>query len=83
MEDLEVPGPQSLIRQEAGQEVEGQVGPALMGVGAAGTKRCKVLHGHPRTFLGFPGGSDGKESACQCRRPEFDAWVGKIPWRRA
>ena len=19
----------------------------------------------------------------QCRRPEFDSWVGKIPWRRA
>ena len=24
----------------------------------------------------------GKESACQCRRPWFDLWVGKIPWRR-
>ena len=32
---------------------------------------------------GFPGGSDGKESACQCRRHGFDLWVGKIPWRRA
>ena len=31
---------------------------------------------------GFPGGSDGKESACQCRRPGFNSWVGKIPWRR-
>ena len=31
---------------------------------------------------GFPGGSDGKESACQCRRPGFDPWMGKIPWRR-
>ena len=27
--------------------------------------------------------SDGKESACQCRRPEFSSWVGKIPWKRA
>ena len=26
--------------------------------------------------------SDGKESTCQCRRPGFDPWVGKIPWRR-
>ena len=25
---------------------------------------------------------NGKESACQCRRPGFDPWVGKIPWRR-
>ena len=32
---------------------------------------------------GFPGGSDGKESIClQCGRPEFDPWVGKIPWIR-
>ena len=32
-------------------------------------------------FLGFPGSSAGKESL-QCRRPWFDFWVGKIPWRR-
>ena len=31
--------------------------------------------------MDFPGGSDGKESL-QCRRSEFDPWVGKIPWRR-
>ena len=30
--------------------------------------------------LGFPDSSVGKESAC--RRPWFDSWVGKIPWRR-
>ena len=24
----------------------------------------------------------GKKSACQCRRPGSDPWVGKIPWRR-
>jgi len=28
----------------------------------------------------FPGCSDGKD--LQCRRPGFDPWVGKIPWRR-
>jgi len=32
--------------------------------------------------MGFPGCSDSKESACQCRRPGFDPWVRKIPWRR-
>ena len=35
---------------------------------------------------GFPGGTSGKESACQCRRHKrsgFDSWVWKIPWRRA
>ena len=36
--------------------------------------------------MGFPGGTSGKEPACQCsshRRYGFDPWVGKIPWRRA
>ena len=35
---------------------------------------------------GFPGGTSGKEPACQCRRHKrsgFDPWVWKIPWRRA
>ena len=31
---------------------------------------------------GFPGGSDGKESACNVGDPGFTPWVGKIPWRR-
>ena len=35
-----------------------------------------------RWVLGFPGSSDGKESACQGRRWEFNPWVGKNPWRR-
>ena len=30
--------------------------------------------------MGFPAGSDGKES--ECRRPGFDPWVGKILWIR-
>ena len=30
-----------------------------------------------------PGGSYGKESACQGRRPGFDPWVRNIPWRWA
>ena len=37
-------------------------------------------------FMGFPGGTSGKEPNCQCRRFKrcgFDPWVGKIPWRRA
>ena len=31
---------------------------------------------------GFPGGTVSKELACQGRRPGFDPWVGKVPWRR-
>ena len=31
---------------------------------------------------GFPGGACD-EPTYQCRRPEFDPWVGKIPWRKA
>jgi len=37
-------------------------------------------------ILGFPGGSDGKESDCNAGDlgliPGFNLWVGKIPWRR-
>ena len=37
-------------------------------------------------MLGSPGGTSGKEPACQCRRCKncrFNPWVGQIPWRRA
>jgi len=36
--------------------------------------------------MGFPGGTSGKEPACQYRRHKrsgFDPWVWKIPWRSA
>ena len=33
--------------------------------------------------VGFPGGTSGKEPACQCRRCGLSPWVGKIPLRRA
>ena len=36
--------------------------------------------------MGFPGGANGKEPACQCRRhkrPGFIPGARKIPWRRA
>ena len=43
-------------------------------------------------FMGFPAGTVGKETACQCRghkkwkrqkRCRFDPCIGKIPWRKA
>ena len=39
----------------------------------------------PVPCQGCPGGTRGKEPACQCRRHKrhgFDPWIGKIPWRR-
>ena len=30
----------------------------------------------------FPGGSNGKGSACNAGKPRFSPWVRKIPWRR-
>ena len=37
------------------------------------------------SLVGFPGGTSGKESACQCKRCKrggFNPWFRKIPWRR-
>ena len=37
-------------------------------------------------FFDFPGGANGKEPICQCRKWKshgFDPWVRKIPWKRA
>ena len=31
---------------------------------------------------GLPRWFSGKESTCQCRRPRFNLWARKIPWRR-
>ena len=39
---------------------------------------CIYLH-----YMGFPGSSAGKESACNAGNPGFDSWLRKIPWRRA
>ena len=30
----------------------------------------------------FPVSSAGKEIRLYCRRPQFNSWVGKIPWRK-
>ena len=32
--------------------------------------------------MGFHGGSDGKESACNAGDPGFDPWAEKILWRK-
>ena len=37
------------------------------------------IYAHLYIYI-FPDSSVGKEFACE--RPQFDSWVGKIPWRR-
>ena len=32
--------------------------------------------------MGFPGSSAWSRIHLQCRRPWFNSWIGKIPWRR-
>ena len=65
---------------------ESHGGRSLVGYNPWGCKESDTterLHFHFQCYaLYFPGGSDDKESACQCRRPGFDPWVRKIPWRR-
>ena len=34
------------------------------------------------TSVKTAGDSEGKEFACNARRPRFDPWVRNIPWRR-
>ena len=45
-----------------------------------------ILKATSKEELGFPGGTSGKETTCQCRqcnRRRFSCWVGKISGRRA
>ena len=43
-------------------------------------QKTKIMASGP--FTSWQIGSDGKASTCKCRRPGFNSWVGKIPWRR-
>ena len=40
------------------------------------------IHGWFPVGLGLPWWLRGSNVCLQCRRPWFDPWVGKIPWRR-
>ena len=40
-----------------------------------------LTSGHPLSYLGIPGGSDGKVSVHNVQT-RFNPWVRKIPWRR-
>ena len=53
----------------------------LLGHSYASSRRGIKFRDAP-LWPGLPWWLSGKESACQCRRLEFNSWVGKIPWRR-
>ena len=42
---------------------------------------CKT-HTHTHTHTHTRMAQTIKETFLQCKRPEFDPWVGKIPWRK-
>ena len=46
--------------------------------GGGGEGPVPVIFAHSSWWLS---GKECYQSACQCRRPEFDPWVAKIPWR--
>ena len=53
------------------------------GCWAAPSSAPKLLTGDPAHPGVFPGGSDGKESACsEGDLGSCSPWVGKMPWRR-
>ena len=48
-------------------------------------KTSPLIFFDTESYLGFPGGTSGKDSACQCRRCKrrrFCPWVRKVPWSR-
>ena len=47
-----------------------------------GKWKTESLFNNPELIMwfGLPRWPSGKESACQCKRHEFDPWIGKIPW---
>ena len=69
-----------------GGELGGDRSRRLWGFGAEGGLAPKKVFTASLWLLDFPGSASGKDPACQgrrCKRPGFDPWAGKIPWRRA
>ena len=56
-----------------------------MGQAVPAARDTRLKREKDKTFfcseVGCADGSDGKDSICNARRPEFDPWVGKIPWK--
>ena len=75
----------SARRKQPSQEAQPGVSThdALVRNAASSAFLCNELDKEiTRLFLGFPGGLVGEESVCNARRPGFNPWVGKMPWRR-
>ena len=67
-------------KQQLELDMEQRTGPKL------GKEYFKAVYSHlykkfPQFFM-IHTGSDDKEPACKCRRPGFDPWVEKTPWRK-
>ena len=43
---------------------------------------CRYTHTHTHTHTHTRVAHSIKETCLQCRRPEFNPWVGKISWRK-
>ena len=83
-----------VIKRASGTRDSRETGPHHMAV----IRRCRGVHRERTVFLNlievllfmtfhcfcyvYPDSSLGKESACSARRPRFDSWVRKLPWRR-
>ena len=48
----------------------------------AANKLQKFLQWTIFLYTGLPRWLSGKETVCQCRKREFDPWVGATPWRK-
>ena len=60
--------------------------PRLAAVNTNKMHIAEILVMLTRNMWIVPGGTSGKEPACQCRKHKsyrFDPWVRKMPWRRA
>ena len=56
---------------------------AMQGRGSQALLHVEIIWGGGKTIsVWLPRRLNDKESACQCRRPRFHPWIGKIPWRR-
>jgi len=57
-------------------------GAAIHGVAKSRTRLSDWTDLNWKIVSGLPKWLSGKESACQCKRYEFNPWVGRIVWRR-